>query len=772
MPDGTTGVEHERDIGTTVARWDAELRSYERLSENWRKDAGHIEDRYQLQGEGENSGRYQHTFIGGDKPKFNILWSNIQTMLPALFSKEPTPVVERRHKDPDPIGRIAAQVLERALYTEMEDDDLPQVGERAVLDNLISGRGTLWVRYDADIARSEVQITESPAGMHGTDGRFQERAGVEDGAGGPVQVDEELLSERAPVDFVHWSQFAHSPHRTWDEVKRQGWVAREVFMTREQGIDRFGEVFKDVPLNATPSGMNKDDLTDDMRGVLGVAAVWELWHAPKKQVHWFVRDFKDKMLDSVDDPYGLDGFFPCPRPSYGTLSNKNLIPTPDYLQYAHLADELDSQTERIAVLTKALKLRGVYDASMEGLGTLLSADSRDGEMIGVQDFAQYIESSTRTNSLGNVVQFLPIDMIAGVLVQMYEARQQTKDAIFEISGISDIVRGQSDPRETATAATTKAQFSNQRIDQRRRSVEHLIRGVLRIKAELIAEHFSDETLRAISGYDQLPQVVQERERAQAAQQQAEAEWQQAAQQAAEQGMPPPQPPQPQPDPAEQIWQQAVQLIRDEKRRGFRIDVETDSTIARNANEMAEQRTAFLESAGNFMERSLPLAQAFPAIQPLVGEMLLFAVRGFNAGRTLESAFEDAVESMEQQQQQAAENPQPDPNQVAAEADQAKMQQQGQLDQAKAASAMQTMEAKAQADAQRAEMELALKQQEMQAKMMEIEAKMEAAERMSDIERQKAMADLEIERERLAMDWQRVQQDGQRAAMAAATGGAQ
>ena len=165
MSDGTTGVEHERDIGTTVARWDAELRSYERLSENWRKDAGHIEDRYQLQGEGESAGRYQHTFIGGDKPKFNILWSNIQTMLPALFSKEPTPVVERRHKDPDPIGRIAAQILERALMTEMEDDDLPQVGERAVLDNLIAGRGTLWVRYDADISRTEVRrLLNQPGG--------------------------------------------------------------------------------------------------------------------------------------------------------------------------------------------------------------------------------------------------------------------------------------------------------------------------------------------------------------------------------------------------------------------------------------------------------------------------------------------------------------------------------------------------------------------------------------------------------------------------------
>ena len=149
-----TGVEHERDIGTTVARWDAELRSYERLSENWRKDAGHIEDRYQLQGEGENSGRYQHTFIGGDKPKFNILWSEHPDDAPCtVLARNRPPWSSGRHKDPDPIGRIAAQVLERALYTEMEDDDLPQVGERAVLDNLICRvRGTLWVRYDADIS--------------------------------------------------------------------------------------------------------------------------------------------------------------------------------------------------------------------------------------------------------------------------------------------------------------------------------------------------------------------------------------------------------------------------------------------------------------------------------------------------------------------------------------------------------------------------------------------------------------------------------------------
>ena len=107
------------------------------------------------------------------------------------------------------------------------------------------------------------------------------------------------------------------------------------------------------------------------------------------------------------------------------------------------------------------------------------------------------------------------------------------------------------------------------------------------------------------------------------------------------------------------------------------------TVEMDAGQTQEARTEFLTSAGNFLNNALPVMQASPDLTPLMGEMMLFAVRGYRAGRTLESAFEEAVQSMkqklEQQQQAEQQGPPPDP---AAEAEAQKIQQQAQIEGAK------------------------------------------------------------------------------------------
>ena len=70
---------------------------------------------------------------------------------------------------------------------------------------------------------------------------------------------------------------------------------------------------------------------------------------------------------------------------------------------------------------------------------------------------------------------------------LYQARDQAKNTVYEISGISDIVRGQVDPREKASQSKIKAQFATQRLDQRRREVERLARDTARIQVELMLE---------------------------------------------------------------------------------------------------------------------------------------------------------------------------------------------------------------------------------------------------------------------------------------------
>src|SRR5580692_11264619 len=44
-----------------------------------------------------------------------------------------------------------------------------------------------------------------------------------------------------------------------------------------------------------------------------------------------------------------------------------------------------------------------------------------------------------------------------------------------------------------------------------------------------------------------------------------------------------------------LVQKAIQLLRDDKLRGFRVDIETDSTIQQDANEDKAQRTDFVEA---------------------------------------------------------------------------------------------------------------------------------------------------------------------------------
>ena len=92
----------------------------------------------------------------------------------------------------------------------------------------------------------------------------------------------------------------------------------------------------------------------------------------------------------------------------------------------------------------------------------------DGKMIAVDNMTAIIGKSTQAGGgLNGVVQWLPMDHVIQTLLGLYQAREQAKDILYEVSGISDIVRGQVDPREKASQSKIKANFASQRLEQRR-----------------------------------------------------------------------------------------------------------------------------------------------------------------------------------------------------------------------------------------------------------------------------------------------------------------
>ena len=653
--------------------WLDEIERYQKASQHWREDAKKIIDRYRLE-----RSNMQSQGRSSSRPTFNILWSNIQTMKPALFARIPEIIAERRHRDRDPVGRIASEVIQRAANEEIERNGFKDSMDQVVLDVLLVGRGVPWVRFEVD-----------------------------------EMADEGMANERIMLDYVHWDDFAHSPERNWADVERRGWVARRTSLTRAEGKKRFGDGFSKVPMSMpsrtseTLSQRERDGSKDKY------AEVWEIWDAVSRK-RIFVAKGADNLLESKDPQYDLTGFFPCPRPAYATLTNEDLIPIPDYKQYIDLADELDQISGRIRKLTEALRLVGVYDASAEGIGRILET-GMDGKMVAVSNMSALIgKSAAAGGGLAGVVQWLPINQVAETLVGLYQARDQAKNTLYEMSGISDIVRGQVDPREKASQSKIKAQFATQRLDQRRRAVERTARDAARIQVELMCELYSSDTIRQQSGFDLMREI---------------------------EGL--------EPDPnapdqldkeqlTEQLWEAVMQLLKSDHARGFRVDVETDSTIEMDAGQTQEARTEFLTSAGNFLNNALPVMQASPDLTPLMGEMMLFAVRGYRAGRTLESAFEEAVqgikERLEQQQQAEQQGPPPDP---AAEAEAQKIQQQAQIEGAKGQAQVESLQQKGQVEAQKGQIEA----QKGQLELAQAQAELQHMVQTQDLEIEKMKAQI-------------------------------
>lgn len=601
-----------------VARWQREIQLAGKHFEDWETRGDKVVERYRDERTEAQSAR-----------RFNILWSNVQTLMPALYSRPPKVQVSRRFNDADPIARCASVIIERAVEVESEKYDVGAVIRPAVEDRLLPGRGTAWVRYESKIGQSQQRVALKPGEVEGSyqltdgvayDGEVTKEGGVAYG----YQAMPEVEHECTPLDYVYWKDFRCSPARMWEEVR---WVARRTYPSREKLVKRFGEeIGNAVPLDSRPPGLEE---TDPAASAMSCAQVWEIWDKTSKCVYWLHESYP-KLLDKKPDPLNANGFFPCPKPICATLTSGSLVPVPDYCQYQDQAKELDDLTERIAQLTRALKVVGVYDSTSEALARVLD-EGVENKMIAVNSWAMFAEKG----GLKGVMDFVPIQQIIETVIQLYNARSQVKNDLYEITGIGDVIRGSSDPNETATAQGIKAKYAGLRLSEHQSEVERFARDLIRLKAEVMAEKYAPETLVAMSGILQTPEGAP------------------PAAPEPQQGQPPmPQPPPPDPM-LPQTWppvvHAALQLLKSPQFRDFRIDIETRSMAQMDEQADQEQRLAFLGAVGSFIQQATGAVQQQPAMAELMGELLRFGVRSFRIGRELESVFDRAIEQAAQSQ---------------------------------------------------------------------------------------------------------------------------
>jgi hypothetical protein len=394
--------------------------------------------------------------------RYAMLWANTQTLMPAVYSRQPEPTVTRRFKDADPVARTASEMLERGVLYTFDECAFDGIARQVRDDFLLFARSTAWPRYEAEIDTDEATGEET------------------------------IRSERVVWEHVPRRDLIHPPALSWAKLP---WVGRRAYLTRDELIKRFGDKLgRKIPLDHKPPGSGGED--GDQEAEAGCkAAIYEIWSKVDREVFWISRAH-DECLDRSEPLLDLKDFFPCPKPAYGTLKPDTLTPVPDYVYYQDQAEEINEVTQRIGALTDSLKLVGFYPATgaetVEPIELALSAGTEN-VLIPVPSWAVWSEKGGSQQ-----IQWLPIDQVAKVLEANIQLRKELIADVYQITGISDIVRGQSDPDETAKAQGLKAQWGSLRIRDRQIVLAQWIRDAARITAEIISDRFQPETLLMMS----------------------------------------------------------------------------------------------------------------------------------------------------------------------------------------------------------------------------------------------------------------------------------
>lgn len=559
------------DLDRIGAKWIEKIRQAEKREEDWFKRAEKAEKAYLADEK--------------DAPEFNILHSNVETIVPSIYNSAGTPDIRPRHNAKDELGKLVADILERSILSMIDDNRMDTEVEEAAQDAFVAGRGVVRIKFDAD-------VTEQPAMAMGPMGPEP----VIDPATGLPQMQQVVQNERVQYESVSFRDYREGPATRWENVP---WVAFKHTLLHEE-IEKLQDEAMAEAYGKTETDSESDEETD--------GCVWEIWCKDSRRVYFIVGD-SNKVLKIVDDPLRLSGFFPLPAPVQPIKAVAKRMPVVPFEVYKTLADELDDLTKRIRGLTSVLQAKGVGI----GEGTVYEdlAAAGDGEIVMAAD----MENILQAGGLDKAIMWWPIDRIIQVIRELNAQREQTKQAIYEITGISDIIRGQGAASETATAQQIKTQWGSLRIKKMQNLLSRLVRDLFVLTAEVMSLHFQPQTLQKLSGV--------------------------------------------------QIPPEAMELLK-KPLDHYRIDIESDSTVRADLVKGRQEMSEFLAGTAQFFSTMTPIASQAPAALGPIVEIYSAFARQFNLGKQAE----DALDQLTQMAQELAKNPPPNPEAEAMKAEMA------------------------------------------------------------------------------------------------------
>ena len=653
--------------------WQKEMDACEKRLRRYKKQGAQVVSRYLDDRQGQIDLSYD-ALRGG--ATLNLFHKNISTTLAMLYGNTPSVEVSREHSDPDDdIARVASLMFQRMLENDIEPsgEDLSTVLKASLQDRLLPGMGTARVRYEVN---TTTEINLNPQTMQ-------------------MEEIEVLDYESACIDYVHWQDVCWGWGRTWKEIP---WWAFRTWMTKDEVTERFGEqIAKNIEYkNQTADGDRKSSSNSDpeQKDNIQKAEIWEIWEKKTKKVYWFSQG-ADLILDMRDDPLELEGFWPMPRPMVANPTTTMFLPKADFLFAQDLYNEIDELQGRIAVITRAIKVVGVYDKSAGDSAGRMLKEGVENDLIPVDNWAMFAEKG----GLQGVIQWFPVQEIVGVL-QTLQAVQQTKvEQLYEITGMSDIMRGANTDQYTSGGTQAiKAKMGSIGIQALQEEFARFASDLEGLKAEIISKHFSKESIVTQSNAGFLPEYDKPK------------------------------------------VAPALDLMQSEDIR-WRVQIRPESIAMVDYAQIQSERSEFLMAMSQYIQAASGAAQAIPGSLPILMELMKWSLAGYKGAEYLEGTLDHAIEIAKKSPPEG-ENKGPSPEQLKMQIEQMKLQgaqvkQQGELAkiQAKSQADIQTQQMKIQGEMQKMQMDserdMTLAEQQTQNRLMEIAREMQAS--MSEIQ---------------------------------------
>jgi hypothetical protein len=732
-----------------------------------------------------------------DAPRrLNVWWYCVNTLLPAYYSSTPKAEVNLRKRAGSISYELGSVILERNTQYVMDCNfDFDKVGYNAALQFLLTGQAVLWAKYVPQFKKvfQEIAVIRDPSGtlLSGNGTPYEGDLTNFTEAGNNILISsvevEQKVSEKAVIEVVQYSDYRCSDARNESEIE---WQAKRAYLDRSQAEAIFGEE-KAAELNydSIPE-VNKQEAAKQEIKFEGKAEIWEIWCEASGKIYWIQTGNQKSLIEEAEPPIKFEKFYPC-SVIRQTQDPDSVIPVSDYTHTKDQILEVERLTTRIHALTQAIRPNFAYDAAMTDIIEQLFQDDLKG--IGVKNWP----SNKGRGGLQGAIEFLPVEQFVNVLNTLQQARQQALQQLYETLKVSDLLRGTSEQYKSATANRLESQWSSLGLIVRQNMFCKFISDAITHLGTIIAEQFDEERILDVGDADRLiaetiiippapPMAFPPQPMPNSGGPIEEPEGMPEAPEEMEAQMPY--------NPEAQIEQMEAEIIgilRDTKKRNYRIQIASDSMVAIDQAQQQQEGQVLIQTAGAFFDQMRGLVDQYPPLIEFSISLFQNMIKRFKGGKELDGIFTKALQQIGEiakaKEEAAKQPPPPDPktleiqgrmqiaqiesqarvqavqmemqdkavkNQLAAQEQQLKMQR-DQLEAQLAVQKQQTEEFFKQQELALAQQEIQVKQSAVQVDMLKVQASAQSESDKALIKQESSQMQHILEIQKLELEQMRI-----------------